>query len=234
MARCPDGSVAPTDFLPATSRDVDKMFSRLMEVTATLQDPNLKKLFDLFWADPEFTEAFKTAPAAKGMHHAYLGGLLEHTLSMTLLAEAVAGHYSGINRDLLIAGAVLHDSGKIKEFEYASKIDYSDAGRLVSHIVIAVEMLNEKISRIDGFPSENALLLKHMIVSHHGSRDFGSPEVPKTIEAVLLHYIDEIDSKVNGIREFIASEDPGESWTSYHRLLERHFYKGSSKLKAES
>jgi 3'-5' exoribonuclease len=234
LERCPAGTVEPVDFLPVTTRDVDKMFSRLTEVTATLRDPHLKKLFEMFWADPEFTAAFKTAPAAKKMHHAYLGGLLEHTLSMTLLADIVAGHYGGVDRDMLIAGAILHDVGKVKEFEYSTKIDYTDAGRLVSHIVIAVEMLNEKIGRIEGFPEEHARLLKHMIISHHGAREFGSPEPPKTIEAVLLHYIDEIDSKVNGIREFMASTNTGESWTAYHRLLERHFYKGSSKLKAES
>jgi 3'-5' exoribonuclease len=233
MERCAEGTVEPVDFLPATARDVDKMMARLKEVTATLRAPHLKKLFELFWADSEFSDAFKTAPAAKKMHHAYLGGLLEHTLSMTLLADMIAGHYGGVDRDMLIAGAILHDVGKIREFEYARKIDYTDEGRLVSHIVIAVEMLNQKIGQIDAFPQEHARLLKHMIISHHGMREFRSPEPPKTIEAVLLHYIDEIDSKVNGIREFMAAEDTGESWTAYHRLLERHFYKGSTKPNGE-
>ena len=168
----------------------------------------------------------KTAPAAKKMHHAYIGGLLEHTLSMVMLSVKIAGHYSGIDKDLLIAGAVLHDLGKVREFEYESRIDYSDEGRLVNHIVIAVQMLEEKLQQIDTFPRNLADLLKHMIISHHGTREFGSPEPPKTIEAVLLHYIDEIDSKVNAIREFIATQDTEENWTSYHRLLERHFYKG--------
>jgi len=219
-------AVNPADFLPATRRDVEQMFARLCELTAAMTDADLKGLFALLWSDGELVEKFKKAPAAKMMHHAYIGGLLEHTLSMTLLADMVAGHYEGVNRDLLIAGTILHDIGKIREFEYNNRIDYTDEGRLVSHIVIAVEMLQQKLNQLESFPQEKADLLKHMIISHHGERQFGSPEPPKTIEAVLLHFIDEIDSKVNGIRQFMAGEDPGETWTSYHRLLERHFYRG--------
>ena len=226
MDRCPREAVNPKDFLPATSRDIDGMFQRLMKITGSLTTPYLKALFDAFWKDEEFVRKFKTAPAAKKMHHAYIGGLLEHTLSMTSLADKVAGHYSGIDRDLLVSGAVLHDIGKIDEFEYQFKIDYTDQGRLLNHIVIGLKMVDEKLSEIEDFPEDRILLLKHMMVSHHGTRDFGSPEPPKTIEAVLLNYIDEIDSKVNGIRDFMASEDPNEAWTSYHRLLERHFYMG--------
>ena len=223
---CDPQAVNPVDFLPATKRDVEQMFARLTELTAAMTDPDLKELFALLWADDALVQQFKKAPAAKMMHHAYIGGLLEHTLSMTLLADMLAGHYDGVNRDLLIAGAILHDIGKIREFEYATRIDYTDEGRLVSHIVIAVEMLQQKLGQLEGFPQEKADLLKHMIISHHGAREFGSPEPPKTIEAVLLHFIDEIDSKVNGIRQFMAAEDPAASWTSYHRLLERHFYRG--------
>lgn len=226
MDVCAQEAVDPSDFLPATSRDMDGMFQRLVKITESLSTPYLKKLFDAFWKDEEFVHKFKTAPAAKKMHHAYIGGLLEHTLSMTSLADKVAGHYSGIDRDLLISGAILHDIGKIDEFEYQFKIDYSDEGRLLNHIVIGIKMVDEKLSGIEDFPEDQIFLLKHMIVSHHGAREFGSPEPPKTIEAVLLNYIDEIDSKVNGIRDFMASEDPNETWTSYHRLLDRQFYKG--------
>jgi 3'-5' exoribonuclease len=226
MTVCSPDEVVPADFLAATTRDVEKMFARLTDVTASIEDPFLKRLFELFWQDDTLAARFKKAPAAKKMHHAYIGGLLEHTLSMVLLADRIAGHYSGLDRDLLIAGAVLHDIGKVDEFEYSSRIEYSDEGRLISHIVIAIQMLEEKLREIDAYPRERANLLKHMIISHHGAREFGSPEPPKTIEAVLLHFIDEIDSKVNGIREFMASEDPDENWTAYHRLLERHFYRG--------
>jgi len=220
--------VDPADFLPMTRRNIESMFERLLGITSSVETAYLRKLIQVFWNDKEFVRKFKTAPAAKKMHHAYIGGLLEHTLSMVSLADKVVGHYSGINRDLLIAGAMLHDIGKTEEFEYQFRIDYSDQGRLLNHIVIGIEMIDEKLSEIKDFPEEKMVLLKHMIVSHHGTREFGSPEPPKTIEAVILNYIDEIDSKVNGIRDFMASEDPNESWTSYHRLLERHFYKGKN------
>ncbi len=227
MGPCPVDAVDPADFLPATDRNVDNMFARLVELTDTIDNPHLKSLFDHMWNDADLVRRLKAAPAAKKMHHAYIGGLLEHTLSMVMLTVKIAGHYSGIDKDLLIAGAVLHDLGKIREFEYESRIDYSDEGRLINHIVIAVQMLEDKLQQIDSFPRNLADLLKHMIISHHGAREFGSPEPPKTLEAVLLHYIDEIDSKVNAIREFIADQDTDENWTSYHRLLERHFYKGN-------
>jgi 3'-5' exoribonuclease len=223
----PPDRIDPTDFLPKTSRDIEVMFERLLKRTDSIKADYLKALIDAFFKDIEFVNKFKTAPAAKKMHHAYIGGLLEHTLSMASLADKIAGHYSGINRDLLLTGTILHDIGKIDEFEYRFKIDYSDKGRLLNHIVIGIKMVDDKLSEIQHFPEDQMLLLKHMIVSHHGTREFGSPEPPKTIEAVLLNYIDEIDSKVNAIRDFIASEDPDETWTSYHRLLERHFYKGN-------
>jgi len=228
MEPFPSDRIDPSDFLPQTSRDIEGMFKRLVKRMDSITTDYLKALIDAFFKDKEFVNKFKTAPAAKKMHHAYIGGLLEHTLSMTSLAEKIAGHYSGIDRDLLLSGAILHDIGKIDEFEYQFKIDYSDKGRLLNHIVIGLKMVDEKLSGIKHFPEDQVLLLKHLIVSHHGTREFGSPEPPKTIEAVLLNYIDEIDSKVNAIRDFIASEDPDETWTSYHRLLERHFYKGKN------
>ncbi len=217
-----------SDFIPATARDIDLMFERVVALSDSLRPSYLKALFQVFWKDDGFVEKFKAAPAAKKMHHAYLGGLLEHTLSMAVLADKIAGHYSGIDRDLLVAGALLHDIGKIGEFRWDIHIDYSDEGRLLNHITIGVRMMEEKIQTIQNFPEEKALLLKHMVVSHHGSREFGSPEPPKTIEAVLLNYIDEIDAKVQGIREFMGKENPDEPWTSYHRLLERHFYRGKA------
>lgn len=219
-------AVDPSEFLPATNRDTNNMFKRLVIITESIETGYIKELITLFWNDAEFVRQFKKAPAAKKMHHAYIGGLLEHSLSMALLCDKIAGHYVGIDRDMLLAGTILHDIGKTRELEYSNKIDYSDEGRLLSHIIIGVEMIDEKIRRIKNFPEKEALILKHMIISHHGSREFGSPEPPKTIEAVLLNYIDEIDAKVNGIRDFIAAADSGESWTSYHRLLERHFYTG--------
>jgi 3'-5' exoribonuclease len=131
-----------------------------------------------------------------------------------------------VDRDLLLVGAIFHDIGKIREFDYQVAIDYSDEGRLLSHIVIGLEIVAAKIREVPDFPVEQANLLKHMIVSHHGARELGSPEPPKTIEAVLLNYIDEMDSKINGIRDFINSDPSQKTWTAYHRLLGRHFYTG--------
>ena len=226
MEPFPPDRIDPSDFLPQTSRNIEDMFERLVKRANSITTDYLKALINAFFNDREFVNKFKTAPAAKKMHHAYIGGLLEHTVSMASLADKIAGHYGGVNRDLLLTGAILHDIGKIDEFDYQSKIDYSDKGRLLNHIVIGIKMVDDKLSGIHNFPEDQMLLLKHMIVSHHGTREFGSPEPPKTIEAILLNYIDEIDSKVNAVRDFIASEDPDEIWTSYHRLLERHFYKG--------
>jgi 3'-5' exoribonuclease len=219
-------NVEPADFLPVTTRNIDAMFEKLLQITDTLKTHCFHDLFKLFWADAEMVRLFKAAPAAKKMHHAYIGGLLEHTLSMAILVDRLAGHYTGVDRDLLLTGAILHDIGKIREFEFSSYIDYTSEGRLLSHIVIGLQIIDEKMKLIKDFPEEQAVLLKHLVVSHHGVREFGSPEPPKTIEAVLLNHIDEIDSKVNGIREFMASEDPNASWTSFHKLLNRHFYMG--------
>lgn len=216
----------PSDFLPATRRDTQKMYERIKDLGRTINSEHLRGLIESFWQDDGFVDRFKKAPAAKKMHHAYIGGLLEHSLSLGLLADKVAGHYSGLDRDLLIAGAILHDIGKVSEFTFNTSIDYSDQGRLLSHIVIGVEMLEEKIKHIPGFPGETALLLKHMLVSHHGSREMGSPEPPKTLEAVLLNYLDDIDAKINGIREFMDNQDVEATWTAYHKPLERFFYRG--------
>ena len=230
MTLVPPDEADPSDFILSTERDVDQMFERIVALSESLDAWYLKALFSAFWGDESFTTQFKKAPAAKKMHHAYIGGLLEHTLSMAVLADKVAEHYNGIDRDLLVSGAILHDIGKIREFSYDICIDYSDEGRMVNHIVIGLQMIEEKIRTITAFPEEPALLLKHMVVSHHGSKELGSPEPPKTIEAVMLNCIDEMDSRIQAIREFMGKEDPGETWTSFHRLLGRHFYRGKPAL----
>ena len=220
-------NINPYDFMPSTSRDVDQMLEHLKKLINSIQNPFLKQLLNLFFSDDVFSETFKKAPAAKKMHHAYLGGLLEHTLSVALLVEKVLNnHYRDVNIDLLMTGAILHDIGKIKEFNYDKTIDYSDEGRLLSHIVIGVQMIDEKIRQIKNFPEETAVLLRHLIVSHHGTREFGSPEPPKTLEAVILNQLDDLDSKVIGIRDFMKKENNDNSWTSYHRIHQRFFYKG--------
>jgi len=222
-------TVNTMDFMATTPRNIEKMIVHLRDIAGTVQTAYLKDLLNRFFDDAQWVEKFKKAPAAKMMHHAYIGGLLEHTLSLVVLADRVAGHYSGIDRDLLMTGAILHDIGKIEEFEYAVRIDYSDAGRLVNHIVIGLEMIGKKIKEVENFPETAALLLKHLIVSHHGSREFGSPEPPKTLEALMLNYLDEIDSKINGIRDFMESQESDDNWTAYHKPMERYFFKGHLK-----
>ena len=214
------------DFLPATTRDTEKMLARVVDAGRGVQDEDLARLLDAFFTDRAFMEGFKTAPAAKKMHHAYLGGLLEHTLSIVRLVENIALHYKGINKDLLVTGAILHDAGKIHEFSYETCIDYSDAGRLLGHITIGIDMVEKKLSGLKDFPGDLALLLKHMILSHHGFREQGSPEPPKTLEALILYYADDLDAKVTGIRTFMDNQDPGATWSGYHRILERFFYLG--------
>ena len=230
MTVVPLDETDPSDFVLTTERDVDQMFERVVALSESLEAWYLKALFRAFWEDESFTAQFKRAPAAKKMHHAYIGGLLEHTLSMAVLADKIAEHYNGIDRDFLVSGALLHDIGKTREFSYDMGIDYSDEGRLVNHIVIGLQMIEDKMRTVASFPEEPALLLKHMVVSHHGSRELGSPEPPKTIEAVMLNCIDEMDSRVQAIREFMTKEDSEETWTSFHRLLGRHFYRGKPAL----
>ncbi len=152
--------------------------------------------------------------------------MLEHSLSVARLVDVIAPLYPGLNRDLLIAGALLHDVGKVREMTYLRSFDYTDEGKLLGHITIGTEMVQEKIAAIPGFPSELAMLLKHMILSHHGQYEFGSPKRPKTIEATILNYLDDLDSKINGIRTHIRKESANNSrWTAYHRLYDRYFFK---------
>lgn len=235
MTACDPGDVDPADFLPVTPKDVNSMFRRLLGLTRAMESEPLKALLNLFWNDDAFVEQeFKRAPAAKLMHHAYLGGLLEHTLGVAELAVLMADHYGdALDRDLLLAGAILHDIGKTREFVYDLKVDYTDEGRMLNHLVLGVMMVEEKLAQLPEFPPETALLIKHLIVSHHGNREFGSPEPPKTLEALVLNHIDEIDAKIVGIGAFMDEQPDGQDWTPYHRPMERFFYIGDRKDKKD-
>lgn len=225
LRRVPEEQVNLADFLPETDRDIREMEEQLKTVVASLENRWLKMLLERFFSDPAFMDLYRMAPAAKGMHHVYLGGLLEHSLAVAGLVDAVVPLYEGLDRDLLVTGALLHDVGKVREMLYARSFDYSDEGKLLGHITIGVEMIHEKIAVIPGFPVELGMLLKHMILSHHGQYEFGSPKRPKTVEATILNYLDDLDSKINGIRTHIRKEGEMQgSWTSYHRLYDRYFY----------
>lgn len=228
ISRVPEEEVDLTDFLPESPRSGEEMLRELRQVVAELANPHLRSLMELFLADGEFMELYCKAPAAKGMHHVYLGGLLEHSLALVRLVRAIAPLYGGINQDLLVTGALLHDVGKIHEMSYDRSFDYTDAGKLLGHISIGVELVEERIRRVEGFPRELGLLLKHMLLSHHGQYEFGSPKRPKTVEATVLNYLDDMDSKINGIRHHIAKETASSSrWTVHHRLYDRYFFKGN-------
>jgi len=160
------------------------------------------------------------------MHHVYLGGLLEHTLSLSNLILQISKHYEGLNVDLLLTGGILHDIGKIHELTYSRSFDYSDSGRLIGHITLGVEMMNEKIRLIPDFPQELAVELRHLIISHHGEYQYGSPKRPKTLEALMLYYLDDLDAKVEEIQSFIQREEENQSkCAGYHQMLERYIYK---------
>ncbi|HML79741.1 3'-5' exoribonuclease YhaM family protein [Geobacter sulfurreducens] len=228
LVRIPEDKVNLADFLPESDRTIAEMESELKALVETFSDQHLKALMKAFFDDPAFMTLYRTAPAAKGMHHVYLGGLLEHSLAVSRLVDAIVPLYTDLNRDLLVAGALLHDVGKVREMTYLRSFDYTDEGKLIGHITIGVEMLQERISTIPGFPPELGMLLKHMLLSHHGQYEYGSPKRPKTVEATILNYLDDLDSKINGIRTHIRKESENLGrWTSYHRLYDRYFYKES-------
>jgi 3'-5' exoribonuclease len=227
MRKVPEEEVALADFLPETARDMGEMEGELAGLIASLHDVNLKRLLAAFFDDPEFLAVYRSAPAAKGMHHVYLGGLIEHSLAVAKLVDRIVPLYEGLNRDLLIAGALLHDVGKVREISYIRSFDYTDEGKLLGHITIGVEMVREKILSLTDFPRELAMLLQHMLLSHHGQYEFGSPKLPMTMEATILNYLDDLDSKINGIRTHVDKEPDNHSrWSAYHRLYDRYFYKG--------
>lgn len=214
------------DFLPQSEQDAAGMMQQLTELLRSVQDPHLKGLVEAFLNDKEFIEAFRIAPAATSNHHAYLSGLLEHTLSMAKLAGKIHEHYSSLRRDLLLCGVFLHDIGKVHELQYKRSFQYSDVGNLVGHIVLSVLMLEERARQVPGFPPEKLNLLRHMILSHHGEYAFGSPKLPMFAEAQALHYIDNLDAKMNDFAKLIAEDrNPESDWTEYSRQLERRLYK---------
>jgi len=217
----------PEIFLESTPEDPSEMMRSLREILRGVQNVNLKGLVDSFLKDRKFVARFKKAPAAKSFHHSYLGGLLEHTLSVCQMAIQVAAHYPQLNRDLLITSAFLHDIGKIKELGYDLQIDYTDEGRLVGHVVLSVTMVEEKLRGLNDFPEAMAIRLKHLILSHHGQYDFGSPKEPKFLEAFALNLIDDLDAKINGLSRFMERDRHEGVWTEFNRMFGKYFLKGT-------
>ena len=222
-----EGQYSLRDFLPASATGPGELAAGLDSVIESIKDRHVKALLKAIFADADIRERFITAPAAKSMHHPYLGGLAEHVLSICGLAEKIVEHYGeSINRDLLIAGAILHDIGKIYELSYERAFDYTDEGRLLGHITIGIELIDKKAQSIPDFPREISMHIKHLVLSHHGQLEFGSPKRPKTIEAIILSYLDDLDAKVNTVRSLITVKGDGSNWTSYQKLFERYIYRG--------
>ncbi|MBU2497841.1 MAG: HD domain-containing protein [Proteobacteria bacterium] len=223
----------PGLFVEVTPKDITKMMASLREILRGIMNPQMKALVNRFLSDRTFVSQFKKAPAAKNFHHSYIGGLLEHTLSVCQMALLIAEHYPALDKDLLVTGAFLHDIGKVKELKFERQIDYSDGGRLLGHLVLGVNMMEEKLAGLKDFPEGIRLRLNHLILSHHGEYEFGSPKRPKFLEAFALHLIDDLDAKMMGLGRFMEKDRQEGAWTDFNRMFERYFLKGKLKILEE-
>ena len=222
VRRVEDGEVDYADYLPKTLKDVDVLWRTVGEFAASIEDPHLKALVEAFMADPEIERAYRNAPAAKTLHHAFIGGLLEHVVSLMTSCDLVLRNYPHLNRDLVLTGAFLHDIGKIHELSYARAISYTTKGQLLGHMIIELEMLHQKLAALPDFPDGLKVLVEHLIISHHGQYEFGSPKLPMFPEALLLHYMDDLDSKVESMRAHFQREERQDGeWTGYNPSLSR-------------
>jgi 3'-5' exoribonuclease len=228
IRKVPEDQVDIRDFLTGGEEDVDTLFLEMMDTVDGISNKFLKELLGEIFSDSRIVEKFKKAPAAKMIHHAYLGGLLKHTVSLIRLCKDVAKRYPHLNRDLLLAGAMLHDIGKIDELTYDRAFDYADEGRLLGHIVITCRIVERFIGKIHGFPPDLKNILLHLLVSHHGSYEFGSPKRPKCSEAFVLYYLDDLDSKIESLRDFISKDTVLEgNWTNFNKNLGRYLYRNT-------
>jgi 3'-5' exoribonuclease len=210
-----------SDFLAHTRHDIEKLYADLGAAVAAVKNPWIKRLLESVVNDPAIVPKLKRAPAAMNMHHAFVGGLLEHTVSLIGLGRSVAAHYPELDADVLLAGIVLHDIGKIDELSYERATNYTTAGRLLGHITIGTLLVREKIRAVPGFPEPLAILIEHLILSHHGTYEFGSPSLPQTREAIALHFLDDMDSKMAAMRATLEGASGGEEWTERNPALHR-------------
>jgi 3'-5' exoribonuclease len=225
------GEVDPADFLPTTKHDVDAMWNKLKDVLRTVKNPHLLALLGKFLNDSSFVTAFKRSPAAVSMHHSVIGGLLEHTLGLLNTAQAVLPLYPKVSRDLVLTGVFLHDAGKTKEMTYATNFEYTREGQLLGHITQCILDVHDKVREIEResgkeFPRELETAIEHIILSHHGRLEFGSPKLPATPEAIMIHYLDNLDAKMNMVFEAIEGDaDQSQEFTPFLRALETRLYK---------
>jgi 3'-5' exoribonuclease len=211
------------DFLPHTKEDVDKLYGRLLEFAEAIRNPWLKTLVSGIISDPKIAPRYKRAPAAKVMHHAFIGGLLEHVVGLCALAQLLATHYSELDVDLLLTAAMLHDVGKLDELCYERAIGYTTEGQLLGHIVMELETVSRVMDSISGFPAPLKTVVQHMLISHHGQYEFGSPKLPMIREAMVFHYLDDLDSKMAAVRAALGSGAGDDQWSAYSTALGRKF-----------
>jgi len=221
------------DFLAHTKHDVEKLYAELGAAISGVGNPWIKRLLESVVNDPAIAPKLKRAPAAMSMHHAFVGGLLEHTVSLIGLERAVTAHYPELDADVLLAGIVLHDIGKIEELSYERATNYTSAGRLLGHITIGTLLVREKIKAIPGFPEPLAILIEHLILSHHGTYEFGSPSLPQTREAIALHFLDDMDSKMAAMRATLEGASGSEEWTERNPALHRALLRTDKFLRGE-
>jgi len=234
VRRMDDSEIDYADYFPSSKRDASEMWSELRGIVGQITNPHLKRLLDAFLDDEAIAARYRRAPAAKSIHHAFLGGLLEHVLSLCALARLTAQHYANVDYDLLLTGVVLHDIGKIYELNYERGFSYSSEGQLIGHISIALRMVADKVREQPDFPPALRALVEHMILSHHGQLEFGSPKLPQFPEALLLHYIDDMDSKMECMRALIANDRQVEGcFTTYSPAMERPALKKDRYLNPE-
>lgn len=224
-----EGEYEPKDYLPVSDKDIDEMYTELVGFIQGMKNPYLKQLLSSFFVeDKEFEKRFKFHSAAKSVHHGFVGGLLEHTLSVTKLCNYYTQAYPMLNKDLLLAAAMFHDVGKLEELSVFPANDYTDEGQLLGHIMIGAEMVGERIRTIPGFPPRLANELKHCILAHHGELEYGSPKKPALAEAVALSFADNTDAKMETIKEIFAAVPEGNTdWVGYNRMFESNLRRTS-------
>ena len=231
LRRAKPEEVDLADFLPHTKEDVAKLWAQLLEYANSIANPWLKKLVNGIITDPAIAPRYKRAPAAKVMHHAYLGGLLEHVVGLCGLAKQIAAHYPELDADLLLTVATLHDVGKLDELCYDRAIGYTTEGQLLGHIVMELETVSKAMDAIEGFPAHLRTVVQHLLISHHGQYEFGSPKLPMIREAMVFHYLDDMDSKMAAVRAALAADSGEEEWSTYSAALGRRFLKLDEFLK---
>lgn len=226
IRRSNEGEYDAMNYIPCTDKDIASLYGQLINYINSLSNQYIKKLLEnIFIKNESISNEFKKHSAAKAMHHSFMGGLLEHTLSVVQICDFMSTRYKYVNRDILISTAMLHDIGKLFELSPFPDNDYTDEGQLLGHIIIGTELITSEAAKIEGFPEKLSTLLKHSILSHHGEYEYGSPKRPKTIEAYILHCADDMDAKVKMIEETIEKNNTQGTWVGYHKMLARNIRK---------